>query len=420
MSLASTPTSKASRTSAAGSPVQQFADVGPPPAYTSSSAGSAARRAAVEKDKKRAASPSPSNSTSHRTNSNGSQRVASPRPGSNGGLGRAYHSMTPTPRSQLLSLASLPGSEHAALHPQSTGPRSMLDIAHQQVVESTAFRAISALRRVGELKIGIYTRPSDCTPDEQTLSLDIAHAVANSQRLNRFLFALLAQSDIEDGRANIVVVASAQYLVEKAAALVQAKFLGRVTHASLGENIWFGVLEPWVFVPAEANATTFDAEALLHILRRIAQDETVLDPLIPPPGSRSINDILESARAQLQRLQPREAFDECIIFNNPDGAVLVDIRPAAQRATYGEIPGALVIERNVLEWRFDPRCEARLDIATRYNLRVIVFCQEGYTSSLAAASLLDLGLKNATDIVGGFKAWKDAGLPTSGGPSSEA
>lgn len=328
--------------------------------------------------------------------------------------------MTPTPHSEPLSLASVPGSEHAALQP-SDAPRTMLDIAHQQVVDSTAFRAASALRLVGELNIGVYTRASDCTPDEQLLSLDIARAVAESQRLKFFLFALLAQSDIEDGRGTVVLVGSAQHLVEKAAALVQAKFLGRVARASLGENLWFGVLEPLAFLPLDASsAGVFDAEALLHILRRVAQDDTVLDPLVPPPGSRSIDDVLASARARLQRLGPREAFDECIIFNNPDGAVLVDIRPAAQRATYGEIPGALIIERNVLEWRFDPRCDARLDIATRYDLRVIVFCQEGYTSSLAAASLLDLGLKNATDVVGGFKAWKGAGLPTSGGPLSES
>jgi rhodanese-related sulfurtransferase len=90
----------------------------------------------------------------------------------------------------------------------------------------------------------------------------------------------------------------------------------------------------------------------------------------------------------------------------------VDIRPESQRVNDGGIHGSLIIERNVLEWRFDPRCDSRLSIADRYDLRVIIFCQEGYTSSLAAASLQDLGLLNATDIVGGFKAWKEAGLPT--------
>lgn len=119
---------------------------------------------------------------------------------------------------------------------------------------------------------------------------------------------------------------------------------------------------------------------------------------------RSIDDILADARARLHRLTPHEV---------PDGAVLVDIRPAAQRAAEGGIPGALIVERNVLEWRFDPRSDARLPIADRFDLPVVVFCSEGYTSSLAAASLQDLGLHRATDLAGGFKAWKRAGLPVS-------
>jgi rhodanese-related sulfurtransferase len=134
-----------------------------------------------------------------------------------------------------------------------------------------------------------------------------------------------------------------------------------------------------------------------------------LDPLVPPPLSRGIDEILASARLNLSRLDPHFAF---YILSEPrtPPAVLVDIRPYHQRREEGVIPGALPIERNVLEWRFDPRSAARLEIANRYDLRVIVFCSEGYTSSLAARSLQDLGLWNATDIVGGFKAWKAAGL----------
>jgi rhodanese-related sulfurtransferase len=94
-----------------------------------------------------------------------------------------------------------------------------------------------------------------------------------------------------------------------------------------------------------------------------------------------------------------------------EGALLVDIRPAAQRAAEGTVPGALVIERNVLEWRLDPTCEARLPEATGWDRRVIVFCSEGYASSLAAATLQDIGLRNATDLDGGFAAWVAAGLP---------
>jgi rhodanese-related sulfurtransferase len=125
-----------------------------------------------------------------------------------------------------------------------------------------------------------------------------------------------------------------------------------------------------------------------------------------PPGSRGIDEVLAASRARLDRLSPAQAYQA-----QRGGAVLVDIRPAAQRRTAGEIPGAVIVERNVLEWRLDPRCEARLPFADRYDLPVIVLCQEGYTSSLAAASLQDLGLHQATDLAGGFAAWSDAGLP---------
>ena len=126
-------------------------------------------------------------------------------------------------------------------------------------------------------------------------------------------------------------------------------------------------------------------------------------------SARSIGEILASARARLQRLSPQQAHRAAAA-----GAVLVDIRPQAQRQAEGEIPGALIIERYVLEWRFDPASEARLPIAG-YDLQVIVVCSEGYTSSLAAACLLDLGLHRATDLEGGFCAWQAAGLPATAG-----
>jgi rhodanese-related sulfurtransferase len=131
--------------------------------------------------------------------------------------------------------------------------------------------------------------------------------------------------------------------------------------------------------------------------------------LTAPAGSRGIDAILAEARERLVRVDPGQAYAEC-----RDGAILVDIRPVAQRAAEGGIPGALVVERNVLEWRFDPRSDARLPIADSYGLRVIVFCSEGYTSSLAAAALQELGLSRATDLVGGFVAWRAAGHPTDG------
>ena len=124
-----------------------------------------------------------------------------------------------------------------------------------------------------------------------------------------------------------------------------------------------------------------------------------------PPGSRTIDQLLAEARARLDRLGPLEASRAA-----REGAVLVDIRPAAQRAAEGEIPWTLIVERNVLEWRFDPASDARLPQAS-YDLQVIVVCSEGYTSSLAAAALQDLGISGATDLDGGFQAWQAAGLP---------
>jgi rhodanese-related sulfurtransferase len=133
--------------------------------------------------------------------------------------------------------------------------------------------------------------------------------------------------------------------------------------------------------------------------------------IAPPTGARSIDEILASARGRLNRLDPYQTVQA-----QRDGAVLVDIRPAALRAETGIIPGALVIERNVLEWRFDPRSDARLPIANRYDLPVVVYCAEGYTSSLAAAALQDLGLYRATDLAGGIAAWQTADLPTTPEP----
>lgn len=124
---------------------------------------------------------------------------------------------------------------------------------------------------------------------------------------------------------------------------------------------------------------------------------------VAPPGSRGIDEILAAARVRLHRLTPREAFKS--------QGVLVDIRPHWQRVAEGGIPGTLVVERNHLEWRFDPRSSARLPIADRYDLPVVVVCSEGYTSSLAAAALQELGLWRATDLIGGFHAWKAEGLP---------
>jgi rhodanese-related sulfurtransferase len=121
---------------------------------------------------------------------------------------------------------------------------------------------------------------------------------------------------------------------------------------------------------------------------------------------RTIASVLADARSRLDRLDPYEAWTAFV-----GGALLVDIRPELNQRLEGTIPGALVIERNVLEWRLDPESDARIPEAVSHDLQVVVFCNEGYTSSLAAAALQELGLHRATDLVGGFRAWQAAGLP---------
>jgi len=120
----------------------------------------------------------------------------------------------------------------------------------------------------------------------------------------------------------------------------------------------------------------------------------------------TIDEVVERARRRLVRVTPEQAAVELA-----EGALMVDIRTESDRAVEGEIPGAVVIDRTVLEWRLDPTSPSRLEQAKDHEIRVIVVCAEGYSSSLAAASLQELGLVNATDVIGGFEAWKAAGLP---------
>lgn len=133
---------------------------------------------------------------------------------------------------------------------------------------------------------------------------------------------------------------------------------------------------------------------------------TDIDGAQVPP--LTIDQMLANARARLDRLGPADAAAAV-----RDGALLVDIRPDWQRSAEGSVPDALLIERNHLEWRLDPTSDAKIPAATSHDVAVVIICSEGYTSSLAAAALQDLGLHRATDVIGGYHAWRDAGLPTS-------
>lgn len=119
----------------------------------------------------------------------------------------------------------------------------------------------------------------------------------------------------------------------------------------------------------------------------------------------TIDEMLERARSVYRRMPVSELADAV-----RRGAVIVDIRPQAQRVVEGTMPGALAIERNVLEWRCDPTSGARLAVAVDHDVEWIVLCSEGYTSSLAAAALQELGLHRATDVIGGYREVVAAGL----------
>src|SRR5262245_25007820 len=123
--------------------------------------------------------------------------------------------------------------------------------------------------------------------------------------------------------------------------------------------------------------------------------------MVPP-----LDRLLARARARLTRLDPKGAWEAI-----QDGAILVATRPEFQRRADGEIPGAIVIERNHLEWRLHPESEDRIPEAVDADIQWILICHEGYSSSLAAVMLQMIGLRRATDVVGGFQAWRQAELP---------
>ena len=118
------------------------------------------------------------------------------------------------------------------------------------------------------------------------------------------------------------------------------------------------------------------------------------------PPRRSIDEILDAARERLDRVAPAQLADEMAA-----GALVVDTRPIEQRDRDGELPGAVVINRNVLEWRLDPASDHRIPEITGYDQRIIIVCNEGYSSSLAAATLQDIGLRRATDLIDGYQGW---------------
>lgn len=231
----------------------------------------------------------------------------------------------------------------------------------------------------------------------------IAHAIRECC-LQDFLFVIATTGPPKDSDANFVFICSStEDYVQRAVLLTTAKFVGRAVAIQNEPN------KTCIISVKDVGYSSYDEAALWDVVRKSARSP--IDPLVPPPGSRWIDNILSDARAQLQRLEPAMAYEELREPEVNAPTFLVDIRPEAQRNEHGGIAGSLVVDRNGLEWKFDPRSHSRLIIADRYDLRVIIFSQEGNSSSLAAHSLQRLGLLNATDLIGGFNAWREAGLP---------
>ena len=129
-------------------------------------------------------------------------------------------------------------------------------------------------------------------------------------------------------------------------------------------------------------------------------------------GRRSLEELLEDARARIERLQPAEA-----LAASEQGALVIDIRSDSERERDGIVPGSLHVPRTVLEWRLDPESAWRNPHVGGFEQRIVLLCDHGFSSVLAAATLVDLGFTRAADVVGGFAAWREAGLPVAPAPS---
>ncbi|KAH0835657.1 hypothetical protein J3R83DRAFT_9410 [Lanmaoa asiatica] len=283
------------------------------------------------------------------------------------------------------------------------GSHRTLDSVRDEVAHSIAVRAIMKATTIEGAKISVYFTFSK--KDDDVFLRRVAEII-HARIPSRHLFAIGTTgtpSPTSVTNTNTLVITGAEDDdVQRAVLLFSSKFLGRVASVTNHGNFLVAAVH-------EIGGSSYDSAALWDVLSKSVR--APLDPLCPPPGSKSIDQLVTAARARLQRVTPRQASEILHDPTHPIPAFLVDIRPASQRARSGGIHGSLIIERNDLEWRFDPRSEARLAIADRYDLRIIVYCEDGHASSLAAAALHDVGLLNATDMIGGLEAWKAEGLP---------
>jgi rhodanese-related sulfurtransferase len=286
--------------------------------------------------------------------------------------------------------------------------RTLQDV-RLQVARSIAARAIRKAVLIDGSKTGVVFTLSKSEDDFLKL---VASEIRSMLAGHSFLFALTSDTNAaprhnkrqQDGPSVLVIVGSSPEFVERAQLLTCSKFLGRtVEFVNDGGDLWT------VGVHGVTNPTSFDELALKDVVAKSVRN--LMEPLIPPPDSLSAEQLVSNARARLERLPPEDAYAELTHDEMPTPVFLVDIRPESQRREEGGVQGAIVIDRNELEWRLDPRSHLRLNIADRFDIRIILMCRNGNASSLAAYSLHQLGLISATDIIGGYLEWNKAGLP---------
>jgi rhodanese-related sulfurtransferase len=275
-------------------------------------------------------------------------------------------------------------------------PNRTLEDIRAEVAAHLAVRASKKAITIDNVKLGVIQTLSQSIL--QTVAEEISQLIMFQEHIFAVYFAMSTEY------SNVLIFGSSSILVDRAVLLMSSKFLSRIEEASTSPsgNSWSAYIST---DPGENIHITLE-----DVLQKAAR--TPSDPLRPPPNSYGVDDLLAIARRKLSRLPPRNAFEELVDPTHPLPVILVDIRPAYQRDRFGAIAGAMLIERVDLEFRFDPRSPRRVSIADRYDLRVIVLDQYGDASSLAAAALHKIGLENATDVIGGYAAWKADRLPS--------
>ncbi|KIY66898.1 hypothetical protein CYLTODRAFT_397963 [Cylindrobasidium torrendii FP15055 ss-10] len=320
---------------------------------------------------------------------------------------KSHHSS----HSRSTSLASV-----APYDPRANLP-TLADVRLEAAKEMT-MRAINNAEMVDGVRINVIV--TSAKKEDIPFLIDVGGTIQQKLATALHLFAVATTGKPLRGDSNyIMFCASKPDYVVRADILLRSKFMDRCRVLSLkdlefvpqfGERDW-GLMDQTMVIAALKNfdGLQFDLPAVWDILRKSAR--TPVDPMRAPPRSVGIEERLVRARAKLIRRLPLDAYEELRVPEAYVPTVLVDIRSTEQRETFGSIDGALFVDRNELEWRFDPRSPERAIIVNRYDLRVIIIDHDGRASSLAAESLQDIGMLNATDVIGGFLAWEQARLP---------